>query len=342
MVQWSSEKLSDLPKMTWFLSGRAGWYLHVLMWKTLSSDLDATVLERVHQGFVFVLNLPWMCLLLHNCCFLRSTKWLVALILPQHLGFGTSFTKRRRKSPAISGFTGEMIPQEPLLPSHFPVSFTLGCQLESSRAEKAKRFEIRGHGERLKQPGRDPAERKWLLFFPLKLLFVVQSGWKQQGLNCSQGTKGFFWLREAIVVRMDQNRREVFYVKAGPTKCQNWRLQAVIEFCEHLLSTCFVPGALTWLGDSPIPQWTCKVVQDSFLLFTHSFNPSLLWPNNIVAKNIATEIRETGLVTHSRIVWCVLSVQQSTKGTKVDKYISSVLISWSLGEKDTRNNKHNK
>lgn len=137
-----------------------------------------------------------------------------------------------------------MIPQEPLLSSHFPGRLTLGCQLESYRAKKAKRFEIRGHGERLKQPGRDPAERKWLLFFPLKLLFVAQSGWKQQGLNCSQGTKGFFWLREAIVVRMGQNRREVFYVETGPTKCQNWRLRDVIEFCRHLLSTCFVPGAL--------------------------------------------------------------------------------------------------
>lgn len=51
---------------------------------------------------------------------------------------------------------------------------------------------------------------------------------KAAGSEPQPRDKGLFWLREVIVVWMGQNRREVFCVVTGPTKCQNGCLQDVI------------------------------------------------------------------------------------------------------------------
>lgn len=78
-------------------------------------------------------------------------------------GSGISFIKCRGEKPmTYQYFLGEgsppnFTPTLLILPSQ---SHLWGCQLESCRAKKAERFKIKGHGEKLKQLGRSPAERK--------------------------------------------------------------------------------------------------------------------------------------------------------------------------------------
>lgn len=59
-------------------------------------------------------------------------------------------------------------------------------------------------------------------------LFCCTVWMKAAGSEPQPRDKGLFWLREVIVVWMGQNRREVFCVVTGPTKCQNGCLQDVI------------------------------------------------------------------------------------------------------------------
>lgn len=197
-----------------------------------------------------------------------------------------SFTKCREKSHGIPVFTGEMIPQEPLLPLHFPGRLTSELSAGILQSKESKNISNQGTWREAWTAWEESCIKKVTVVLPSEAPFCCPVWLKAAGSEPQPRDKGLFWLREATVVGMGQNRREAFYVVTGPTKCHYRCLQDVIEFCKHILRTCLVPGTLIWWRHNPTPQQTCKLEQESFLLPTDdSFRLSLLWPHNIVVEN---------------------------------------------------------